>query len=449
MTDLEKEAIEKSPYDDPREIFGWAMYDWAISAFSATVVTVFFGPYLTSLVKAAADSAGNVYLGPLPIRYDSFYAYVASFSVFLQIFFLPFLGAISDYSNRRKRFMQFLTLIGAVSTFMLFMVTDGRHWLGAGLFTIANLAFGACMVLYNAYLSEIASEKERDRVSAYGWGLGYIGGGILLLINLIVFQFRESLLLETGDAVRLCLASAGLWWLIFGQFSFDRLRRRKAEKALPANENYFSLGLKQIFQTFREIQSLPETLKFLIAYLLYNDGVQTVIVVATVFGSEELKMEAGTLISVILMVQFVAFLGAIFFGKVAERFGTKEAIVITLVIWCGIVVYAWLLLSTPLQFWIMAAVVALVMGGSQALSRSLFSRMIPKGKEAAFFSFYEVSERGTSWIGTFLFGFVNQVLGGLRYGILSLIVLFAFGLCLLFFVNVSKAISRAQIQSGS
>ncbi len=432
--------------NDKRTIFGWAMYDWAVSAFSTTVVTVFLGPYLTALAKAASDSNGLLFFAGVPIKYDSLFAYCTSISVLLQAFFLPLLSAIADYSKRRKQFLLFFTLIGSIATIMLIGLDDGRHWFGAMAYIIANLSFGAAMVFYNAFLPDIATRDQHDRVSSFGWGLGYLGGGLLLLLNLIFFTLRESLGLSTSDAVRICLASAGVWWLGFSMFTFAMVRSRYAVQSLKQGETFLGVGFKELAQTFRDIKRLPETLKYLVAYLLYNDGVQTILVVATIFGSEELKMESASLIQVILMVQIVAFIGSTVFGKIAERLGAKPAVVSCLVVWCAITIYAWYFLSSALEFWAMAAVVALVMGGTQALSRSLFSVMIPEGKEAAFFSFYELSERGTSWVGPFLFGLINQLFGGLRYGILSLIVLFVSGLFVLLFVDVEKAKTQANSQ---
>lgn len=432
--------------NDKRTIFGWAMYDWAVSAFSTTVVTVFLGPYLTALAKAASDSNGLLYWAGIPIKYDSLFAYCTSVSVLFQAFFLPLLSAIADYSKRRKQFLLFFTLLGSIATMALIGLDDGRHWFGASAYIVANIAFGAAMVFYNAFLPDIATKEQHDRVSSFGWGLGYLGGGLLLLLNLIFFTFRESFGLTTSDAVRICLTSAGVWWLGFSMFTFALVRSRYAVQSLEQGETFLGVGLKELSQTFRDIKRLPETLKYLVAYLLYNDGVQTILVVATIFGSEELKMESSSLIQVILMVQIVAFIGSILFGKIAERLGAKQAVVICLVIWCAVTIYAWYFLSSALEFWGMAAVVALVMGGTQALSRSLFSVMIPEGKEAAFFSFYELSERGTSWVGPFLFGLINQLFGGLRYGILSLIVLFVSGLVVLLFVNVEKAKSQADMR---
>lgn len=432
--------------NDKRAIFGWAMYDWAVSAFSTTVVTVFLGPYLTALAKEASDGNGLIYALGIPIRYDSLFAYCTSLSVALQAFFLPLLSAIADYSKRRKQFLLFFTLVGSAATTSLVFLESGRHWFGALAYIVANVSFGAAMVFYNAFLPDLATRDQHDRVSSFGWGLGYLGGGLLLLLNLVLFALKDSLGLSTGDAVRLCLASAGLWWLGFSGFTFALVRSRYAVQALKAGETYLSVGFKELRQTFRDIRRLPETLKYLVAYLLYNDGVQTILVVATIFGSEELKMESGTLIQVILMVQIVAFFGSMLFGKVAARFGAKNAVLSCLVVWCAVTVYAWRFLRSPLEFWAMAALVALVMGGTQALSRSLFSAMIPEGKEAAFFAFYELSERGTSWVGPFLFGIVNQIFGGLRYGILSLIALFASGLLALWFVNAEKAKAQAHAQ---
>ncbi len=422
-----------------REIFGWAMYDWANSAFSVTVISVFLGPYLTSIAKAAADPNGLIYFIGVPIKFDSLFVYATSASVLLQVFFLPLLGALADYSHLRKTLLQLFCAVGAGATAGLIFLSDGWHWLGAALFIVANLSFGASVVFYNAYLPDIASPSERDRVSSFGWGLGYLGGALLLLLNLVFFTFRDALGVETSWAVRICLLSAGVWWFGFAQVSFVRLRSRYAVRALPAGETALSVSFNQLKTTFRDLRRSPDTLKYLVAYLLYNDGVQTVIATASVFGSEEMKMDSSELILVILMVQVVAFVGSFLFGWLAERFGTKSSIALSLVVWSAIVIYAWSFLQTTAQFWAMAAAVALVLGGTQALSRSLFSQMIPKGREAEYFSLYEISDRGTSWIGPLLFGLANQLFGGLRYGLLSLAVLFVSGLALLLAVNVEQA----------
>ncbi len=441
--------------NDKKEIFGWGMYDWANSAFSTTVGTVFLGPFVASLARSAAEAAGTEtvsFLG-IPVAPDSFLPYCISFSVFMQVLFLPVLGAIADYSHLRKAMMRLFATIGAVATILMFFVTGNLWWLGGVLYIIANLAFGAAIVFYNAYLPDIASEEERDRVSSYGWAMGYLGGGILLALNLAFFIFSEDLGVPTDLAVRINLASAGLWWFGFAFITWSRLRSRHAARALPAGETYVSIGFKQLQKTFSEVKSFPETLKFLLAYFLYNDGIQTVIAVAATFAAAPiiqggLEIEQTTLTAVILMIQFMAFFGALFWGRLATWIGAKQAIMVSLVIWSGVVIYAYGGLqgeSRVTEFFILGAFIAIVLGGSQAISRSLFAQMIPNGKEAEFFSFYEVSERGTSWIGPLVFGLANQIFGNLRIAILSLIFFFVLGLLLLPRVNVAKAIADAKI----
>jgi UMF1 family MFS transporter len=442
------------PVNDKREIFGWAMYDWANSAFSTTVGTVFLGPYLASITAEAAKAYpdGMARLLGIPIAPDSFLPYCVSLSVGLQVLFLPILGAIADYSHIRKRMMQIFATIGAVATILFFFVTQPLWWLGGLLFILANLAFGASIVFYNSYLPDIASEDQRDAVSSYGWAMGYLGGGLLLVFNLIFYLMRERLGIPTGLAIRINLASAGVWWLVFSNFTWARLRSRHPRRTLPPGETYFSIGFKQLGQTLRELKHFPETLKFLLAYFLYNDGIQTVIAVSATFAAAPLargglEVDQSTLTMVILMIQFVAFFGALFWGKLAGWVGAKRSIIISLVIWAAVVIYGYGGLkgeSRILEFWILGAAIALVMGGSQAISRSLFAQMIPEGKEAEFYAFYEVSERGTSWTGPLLFGLVNQLSGSLRPAILSLIFFFTMGLILLPFVNEKKAIEDAR-----
>ena len=435
--------------NDRKEIFGWAMYDWANSAFSTTVGTVFLGPYIAGLAATAAETFpdGMARFFGIPVAPDSFLPYCISFSVGLQVLFLPILGAIADYSHLRKQMMQLFAFIGAISTILMFLVTGEIWWLGGVLFIIANLSFGAAIVFYNAYLPDIASEEERDRVSSYGWAMGYLGGGILLALNLAFFIFSEDLGVPGDLAVRINLASAGIWWMGFSFITWARLRPRHAAHPLPEGESYVSVGFKQLGKTFREIRNFPETLKYLLAYFLYNDGIQTVIAISSTFAAAPiirggLEVSQDTLIAVILMIQFVAFGGALFWGKLAQWIGAKQSIIVSLVIWSGVVIFAYGGLqgeSRVTQFIILGALIAIVLGGSQAISRSLFAQMIPKGKEAEYYSFYEVSERGTSWTGPLIFGLANQMFGSLRYGILALIFYFIAGLIVLPLVNVNKA----------
>ncbi len=388
----------------------------------------------------------------IPVAPDSFLPYCISFSVGLQVLFLPILGAIADYSHMRKRMMQIFATIGAITTILMFFITADLWWLGGVLFILANLTFGAAIVFYNAYLPDIASEDQRDRVSSYGWAMGYLGGGLLLLLNLAFYMFSENLGVPQDLAVRINLASAGVWWLAFSTITWARLHPRHAARPLPKGGNYASVGFKQLGKTFREIKHFPETLKFLLAYFLYNDGIQTVIAVSSTFAAAPLVrggvgLDQSTLIVAILMIQFMAFFGALFWGRLAKWIGAKQSIIVALVIWLGVVLFAFFGLkgdTRVMQFFILGAFIALVMGGSQAISRSLFAQMIPPGREAEFYSFYEVSERGTSWTGPLVFGLANQLTGSLRWGILVLIIYFFAGLAVLPFVNVGKAMADAK-----
>jgi len=430
------------------------MYDWANSAFSTTVGTVFLAPYVANLAVEAAKpyADGMARLAGVPVAPDSFFPFCISLSVGLQVLFLPILGAIADYSHRRKQMMQFFAVLGALATVALFFTTAPVWWLGGLLYIVANLAFGAAMVFYNSYLPDIAGPDQRDKVSSYGWAMGYLGGALLLVFNLALYLLREKIGLPTDLAVRINLASAGLWWLGFSFITWIRLRPRHAAKRLPAGENYVGAGFKQLWGTLKDIRRFPETLKFLLAYFLYNDGIQTVIAVSATFAAAPLLrggLEIGqsTLTIVILMIQFMAFFGALAWGRLAARIGAKRSILVSLVIWAGVVIYAYGGMrgdTRVAEFFVLGACIAVVLGGSQAISRSLFAQMIPAGKEAEYYSFYEVSDRGTSWIGPFLFGLMNQIFGNLRLAILSLIFFFVMGLIILPLVNVKKAVSAVK-----
>ncbi len=424
--------------NNKREIFGWTMYDWGNSAFSTTVVTTFLGPYLASLAEVRG---GFVNFFGYQVEGAAFFPLCVSVSVIMQVFLLPILGAVADYSHLKKRMMLGFAYTGATATMLLFFAQEDLIVLGGLLFIIANLSFGAAVVFYNAFLPEIASPDRRDTVSSKGFAYGYLGGGLLLLLNLTLLQVMDDM----GLAVRINLASAGLWWFVFTYiFPQQRLVQRAPVVQLPPGETYLSHSLKQLSSTFKNLAGkYPITLQYLIAYLIYNDGIQTVIVVSTLFAAGELGLETSTLVQVVLMIQFVAFFGAFLFNFLARRVGTKKAIMFNLVVWAGLVIYAWQFLYTELQFWILGAITALILGGSQALSRSLFSQMIPKNREAEYFSFYEISERGTSWIGPLVFGLAVQLTGTQRVAIVSLIIFFVVGLILLAVTDVREAIRES------
>ena len=436
-----------SSKNDPREIFGWIVYDWANSAFYTTVVAALFGEYLTRLAQASIGDNGTIFaLGPLLIAAKSLAPFTVGLSVFLQVFLLPVLGALGDYSTLKKKLMMLFCYGGVGATCLLFFLTTGRYIFGAAVFLVANVCFGASIVFYNSFLPDITTENQRDRVSSRGYAWGYMGGGLLLALNLIFVFAAPRIGISASMAVRLSLLSAGIWWGGFSIITFNRLRTRRADRVLPADQNYLTIGFAELRSTFAELRRLRGTLKYLISYLFYNDGVQTVITVAGVFMGQELFAARGLetppsfLLGILLMVQFVAFLGALGFERLAYALGTKRAILVSLVGWAGVVVYAYGFLHTVTQAWILAVVIALVLGGSQALSRSLFSRMIPRGRESSFFGLYEISERGTSWLGPIVFAEVVAYTGSYRQAILSLIVFFIIGTVLLLLTDTQRAV---------
>jgi MFS transporter, UMF1 family len=439
------EATAPDLQERRREQRGWYVYDWANSAFTTTVVTVFLGPFLTAVTQEAAGDDGFVNPLGIPVRAESFFPYVVSLSVLLQVVVLPLTGAIADRTSRKKELLAGFAFVGALATAGLYGVQGANYLLGGVLFLVANLTFGASIVVYNSFLPEISTPDERDGVSSRGWALGYLGGGLLLLLNLALFTFHESLGLSEGHAVRISLLSAGAWWAGFTLVPLRALRRREPVHVEAAmGSGVLGAGFRQLAHTLRSARAYPQTLLFLVAYLLYNDGIQTVIALSATYGDQELGLGQTTLITAILMVQFVAFLGALLLGRLALVFGAKRVVLASLVLWTLVVAYAFVLpAGEVVRFFLLAFCIGIVLGGSQALSRSLFSLMIPRGREGEYFSLYEISERGTSWIGTLVFGITLQATGSYRSAIISLVAFFVLGFVLLVRVDVRRAIDEA------
>ncbi|MCX6609877.1 MAG: MFS transporter [Acidobacteria bacterium] len=432
-----------NPPNQKREQWAWYSYDWGNSAFSTTVVTLFLGPYLTSLAKAAVAADGKIHPLGLAIDPRALWSYLIALSVILQVLVLPLVGAIADYGHKKREMLGGLALIGSIATGLMFFM-HGEHYLwGAALFLVANLVFGASIVIYNAFLPEIAAPDQRDTVSSTGWGIGYLGGGTLLALNLYLYSNAQSLGISDGMAVRISLCSAGIWWGLFTIPAYLGLRNHAAARSLPPGENYLSIGIKQVIALFKDIRLYPQALLFLVAFLLYNDAIQTVISLSSQFGSDQLGMSMGSLTKAILMVQFVAFFGATGFNFLSKWLGAKNSIAVALVIWTAVLFYIYLAVKTESEFFVLAFVIAIVMGGSQALSRSLFSQLIPKGREAEYFSLYEISDKGTSWISPLFFGLALELTGNYRLAILSLIIFFIGGLIVLLRVNIPQGIKEA------
>jgi UMF1 family MFS transporter len=429
-----------------RERFGWYSYDWAMSVFNTSVTTVFLAPYLTSIAESAADADGRIHPLGISVPAGSFFGYVLSLSVLLQVLVLPLTGAIADRSGHKRQLLAGFATLGALCTMAMFFVAGERYLLGASLFIVANLCFGAATVVYYSWLPDLAGPDERDAVSSRGWAVGYLGGALLLAANLALFTQYESLGLTEGEAVRICLASAGLWWAGFTVVSVTLLRNRRPQHVEPSSRSAGTLsgGFRQLGATLRDLRRYRLTLWFLAAYLLYNDGVQTVIGVSAQYGAEQLELSQTTLVSAILLVQVVAFFGALTLGRAAAAIGARRTVLAALVVWTGVLAAAYFLQAgAVVQFYLLASVIGLIQGGTQALSRSMFSQLIPPGKEAEYFGFYEISDRGTSWLGPFLFALTYQLTDSYRYAIFSLVFFFVVGGLLLAKLDLRRAIVEA------
>ncbi|MFF0064252.1 MFS transporter [Streptomyces sp. NPDC005279] len=424
-----------------REQRGWYFYDFACSVYSTSVLTVFLGPYLTSVAKAAADAEGFVHPLGVPVRAGSVFAYAVSASVVVAVLLMPLAGAAADRTGRKKPLLAVAAYVGATATTGMLFLEGDRYLLGAFLLIVANASLSVSMVLYNAYLPQIAEPDERDAVSSRGWAFGYTSGALVLVLNLLVYSGHETLGLSESAAVRICLASAGLWW---GAFTLVPLRRLRDRRVAPSGEGAVGSGWRQLMATLRDMRRHPLTLSFLLAYLIYNDGVQTVISQASIYGSEELGLDQTTLITAVLLVQVLAVVGALGMGRLARTHGAKRTILASLAVWTLILAAGYFLpAGAPVWFFGLAGAIGLVLGGSQALSRSLFSHLVPRGKEAEYFSAYEMSDRGLSWLGPLVFGLAYQLTGSYREAIISLVIFFALGFVLLARVPVRRAVAAA------
>ncbi len=436
-----------------REQRSWYFYDWANSAYVTTVGTVLFSPYLISVSETAACGQPgtadhpcdvNLTVLGLPVSPGSLVFYVVTLATVLSAFVLPIVGAVADRSPRKKDLMAGFAWAGSIAAAAMFFVAGSDWQLGAVLLLVANVCLGSSLVVYDAILCEIATPDERDRVSSRGWALGYLGGGLLLAANLAVVTLHDTFGLDKAMAVRLCLLSAGVWWGLFTLIPWRGIRKRPAAATTRSDGGLIAASFGQLWVTLKGMRAYPMTALFLVAYLFFNDGIQTVITAASTYGEKQLGFSTGVLIATILMVQFVAFGGALFFGRLAARFGSRRTIIGGLVVWIVVVVTAFFLpRETLAPFLALAVLIGIVLGGTQALSRSFYSQLVPRGREAEYFSLYQACERGTSWLGTLVFALVHQLTDSYRPAIFALVVFFVIGLVLLLRVDVRRGIAEA------
>ncbi|WP_332835751.1 MFS transporter [Nocardioides mangrovicus] len=429
----------------------WNWYDWANSAYYTTVLSVLFAPYMITVAGRAAGCTDpdetcdrTVSVLGLHLAAGSLPAYLTSFATIASAFVLPVVGAFVDRSPRKKWNMAGFAFAGSACCMLLFWLRGDQWQIGAFAVVSSSILGGCSLVAYYAILVDISTEAERDAVSSRGWAFGYLGGGLLLAINLGVFLGHSALGIGSGLAVRLSLLSAGVWWAGFTLIPLLRLRDVAPQDVVAVQGGLWARSFGQLATTLREMRAYPMTLTFLGAYLFYNDGIQTVIAEASTYGAKQLHIAQTVLIATILLIQFVAFGGALFFGRLAARYGGYRAILGGTFAWMVVVVAAIALpeRNVPL-FMVLAVAIGVVLGGTQALSRSFFSLLIPRGREGEYFSLYNACERGTSWFGTLLFGVVFQVTGSYRPAIFALIVFFVLGAALLLRLDPRRGVEEA------
>lgn len=427
----------------------WYWYDWANSAFVTATMTVLFGPYVTALAyEAACPGISDTDLCTvdlsvfgIPVAPGSLAAYAVTASTILEAIVIVLVGPWVDRSPKPARWLAGAATIGGLAGTAI-ALAEGANWqLAVAMLMVANICLGVSLIVYSALMIRITPADDRDRVSTKGWGFGYLGGGLMLAGALVFMLFAEDLGVGTADAARIIFAAAGLWWLGFSLITIFGLR--DAPPASAADRQRSSNSFAQLADTFREMKKYPQTLRFLISYLFYNDGIQTVIAAASLYGVLELGFSETQMFITILWVQFVAFAGALLFGRAARTRGAQQLILFGLVMWMAVVSCAYVIPEGAFGIWmVLAAGIGLVMGGTQSLSRSLFSHLVPHGRESEFFAFYQAMERGTSWFGTLMFGLVYQVFRDYRLSIIALMVFFVLGGLLLRRVRVREGIEQ-------
>jgi MFS transporter, UMF1 family len=412
--------------NNKKMIRSWAMYDWANSAFSTTILATVMPIFYSSV--AGKDLS--------PTTSTAYWGYTQSISLFLIVLLSPVLGAIADAGKGKKGFLKFFTALGAIASLLMATIREGG-WLWASfLVLIGSLAFAGATTFYDAFLTDVAPEAKRDQVSTAGYAYGYIGGGLLLALNLALIQFHDSFSITKLTATRLSFLSVGIWWWFFSLPLFQHVKERIPDKPVPPMLTLAKTGIRRVWISLTQVRKYPELVKFLIAFWFFNDGINTIIKMATIYGTE-IGIDQTDLIAALLITQFVGVPCTLLFGNIAKRIGGKAALILTLISYLLIVILGYFM-TTAIHFYLLAVFVGFVQGGSQALSRSLFSRLVPIHKNAEFFGFYGLCGKFSAIFGPAVFGLVGQLTGSSRNGIASLALFFVIGIVLLLMVDLEK-----------
>src|SRR5258705_9428908 len=422
------------------ELRAWAMYDWANSAFQSTVITAVFPPFFSAVAAA----------GLPPAVATARFAWATTIAVTITAVVGPILGAVADYRAIKKKMLAVFVGIGVIATMMMATIDRGEWEYAAVLFMIANIAIASSFVFYDSLLPHIAAPEEMDRVSTAGYAVGYLGGGILLVVNLLWILMPQRFGLPDSVAgIKLSFISVGVWWLVFSIPLFRRVPEppRTLEADETANENAVRVAFVRVWETFQELRGYRQAFLMLVAFLLYNDGIQTIIRMAAIYGAE-IGIDQNAQIEAFVLVQFVGIPFSFLFGALAGRIGAKTAIFLALAVYTAISVLAYFMTSAS-QFFALAFLVGTVQGGSQALSRSLFARMIPKHKSSEYFGFFSVFEKFAGIAGPALFAASVSIFGSSRAAVLSVIFFFVCGALVLARVNVAEGEAHAREVSAA
>ncbi|WP_077623165.1 MFS transporter [Sediminibacillus massiliensis] len=419
-----------------KAVKSWILYDWGNSAFATTMMAAILPVfYYDVAAKGLGESLAS-----------SYWAYSQAIAVLLVAVLSPVLGAISDYSAAKKKFLRFFAYMGMIASVLMAFVGEGEYLFASILLIVGTIGFSSGNVFYDAFLPEVARGSDIDKVSAKGFAFGYLGGGLLLAVNvLMLLKYEWFGMPDQVVASQVSFVTVGVWWFIFSIPLFKNIREEKKE-AVPRTEPYIMIGFKRVGRTFKEIRRYKQLLVFLLAFWLYNDGISTIIKMATIYG-KDIGIDTNSLITALLITQFIGIPSTFFFGWLSGKMHAKRALFLTLYGYVGIVILGYFM-ESALHFYLLAVCVGLVQGGAQSLSRSIFGRMVPEDRHAEFFGFYGISSKFAAIFGPLIFGLVGQLTGSSRFGIISLVFFFIAGIILLKFVNIEKGIQEANLQTN-
>ena len=415
----------------------WCMYDWANSVYSLVITTAIFPIYYNSVTTSDSGSYLVSFFG-IEIVNSVLYSYSLSFSFLVLTFIQPILSGIADYSGNKKLFLRIFMFLGSFSCISLYFFDGDNVEFGIICSILASIGFTGSLVFYNAFLPEITDEKNFDKVSARGYTFGYIGSVILLIICLVLIQGFEFFGFESSkEATKFTFLLVGIWWIFFAQITLYYLEEKP--KKIILNKTILTYGAKEIIKVWNYINGIKNLKLYLLSYFFYSMGVQTIMLVASYFGDKEINLDQNKLIFTILIIQLIAIFGAYFFAYVSRLRGNKFSLITMNICWIIVCITAYYV-TDETKFYILAAAVGILMGGIQSLSRSTFSKLLPKeiGDTASFFNFYGISYNISVVIGTFSYGYIEQVTGSMRSSVLALTLFFMLGLTFLIFTKIKK-----------